>query len=59
MIQGGLQDFLYHLEDMQKLNFHIEEDMEFQKVLNVKEFLNLLRKNLVTFSCFSTFETMF
>jgi hypothetical protein len=48
------------MEGMRKLNPQIEEDMEFQRWLNVKEFLEifLILEHVATFSWFSTLETI-
>jgi hypothetical protein len=43
VIQSVLHALLYSLEYMHKLTPHIEEDMEFQKGLNVKQFLEIFK----------------
>jgi hypothetical protein len=50
----------YDMEGMHKLNPQIEEDMEFRRWLNVKEFLEifLILEHVATFSWFSTLETI-
>jgi hypothetical protein len=46
VIQGGVEALLYHLEDMHTLTLKVEEDVEFQRWLNVKQNLEfLLRLN--------------
>jgi hypothetical protein len=42
VIHGGLQRFLYHLADIHTLTLKIEGDIEFQRVLNVKQKLEIL-----------------
>jgi hypothetical protein len=45
VIQGGLQALLYYLKDMHKLTPHIEQNMEFQKGLNVMQNLEFHPRN--------------
>jgi hypothetical protein len=42
VIQYGLQTFLFHLKDMHTLTLKIEEDIQFQRGLNVKQNLEFL-----------------
>jgi hypothetical protein len=43
VIQDGLQMLLFHQNDMHKLTPKIEEDMEFQRGLSIKEFLEFFK----------------
>jgi hypothetical protein len=59
VIEYGLQTLLFHLNDMHRLTPMFEEDIEFQRGLHVKQFLNFLSlHNLISFSYFLTFETI-
>jgi hypothetical protein len=60
VIQDGLKTLLFHLSDMPKLTLKIEEDIKFQRGLNIKQFLGnfLSLQNLITISCILTFKTI-
>jgi hypothetical protein len=60
VLHGDLICLHYDMEDMHKLNPQIEEDMEFRRWLNAKEFLEIFPclDHVVTFSCISTLETI-
>jgi hypothetical protein len=60
MLHTDLQTILFILDDMHILTLKIEEDMEFQRGLSVKQFLEffLSRQKLILLSCISTFETI-
>jgi hypothetical protein len=59
VIQDDLQTFLFHMSDMHTLTLKIEKDMEFQRGLVLKQFLEILNfsENLITFNCVLIFET--
>jgi hypothetical protein len=57
MFQADLQILLYDLDDMHRPSHNIEEDMEFQRRLSIKQFLKICLEKLITFSYVSTFET--
>jgi hypothetical protein len=59
VIQDDLQTFLFHMSDMHILTLKIEKDMEFQRGLVLKQFLEILNfsENLITFNCVLIFET--
>jgi hypothetical protein len=41
MLQTDLQIMLFNMDDMQTLTLKIEEDMEFQRGLSVKQLLEI------------------
>jgi hypothetical protein len=61
MLQTDLQTMLLNLYDMHISTLKIEEDMEFQRGLSVKQFLEIFlsRQKLTLLSCILTFETIF
>jgi hypothetical protein len=60
MCQTDLKIMLFNLDDMDIPTLKIEEDIEFQRGLSVKQFLEnfLSRQKLTLLSCISTFETI-
>jgi hypothetical protein len=61
MLQTDLQTMLLNLYVMHISTLKIEEDMEFQRGLSVKQFLEIFlsRQKLTLLSCILTFETIF
>jgi hypothetical protein len=51
---------LFNLDDMHIPTLEIDEDMEFQRGLSVKQFLEIFvrRQKLTLLSCILTFETI-
>jgi hypothetical protein len=60
MLQTDLQTILFNLDDVNIPTPKIEEDMEFQRGLSVKQFLEIFLsgQKLTLLSCISTFETI-
>jgi hypothetical protein len=60
MCQTDLKIMLFNLDDMDIPTLKIEEDIEFQRGLSVKQFLEIFlsRQKLTLLSCISTFETI-
>jgi hypothetical protein len=60
MCQTDLKIMLFNLDGMDIPTLKIEEDIEFQRGLSVKQFLEnfLSRQKLTLLSCISTFETI-
>jgi hypothetical protein len=60
MLQTDLQTMLLNLYVMHISTLKIEEDMEFQRGLSVKQFLEIFlsRQKLTLLSCILTFETI-
>jgi hypothetical protein len=60
MLQTDLQTILFNLDDVHIPTPKIEEDMEFQRGLSVKQFLEIFLsgQKLTLLSCISTFETI-
>jgi hypothetical protein len=59
VLQDGLQTLLFDLVDMHRPSPNMEEDIEFQRVLNVKQILEKLSlRKLRSFSFVWTFETI-
>jgi hypothetical protein len=57
--QVDLQTLLFDLIGMHRVTLNIEEDMEFEKGLSVKQILEICSlEKLITFMCVSTFETI-
>jgi hypothetical protein len=58
--QTDLQILFFDLCDMHRPSLKMGEYMEFQIGLSVKEFVEFFLSplNLITFSCYSTFETI-
>jgi hypothetical protein len=60
MLQTDLQTMLFNLDDMHIATFKIEEDIEFQRGLSVKQFLEIFlsQQKLTLLSYILTFETI-
>jgi hypothetical protein len=60
MLQTDLQRMLFNLDDMHIATFKIEEDIEFQRGLSVKQFLEIFpsQQKLTLLSYILTFETI-
>jgi hypothetical protein len=60
MLQTDIQTMLFNLDDMHIPTQEIDEDMEFQRGLSVKQFLEIFvrRQKLTLLSCILTFETI-
>jgi hypothetical protein len=58
VLQDGVETLFFDLGDMHRPTIKMEEDMEFERGLSVKQILKCCHVKLIMFSCVLTFETI-